>query len=195
MSDSQKGILQQTTQLIRPFSWKSFLLNGTISSALVILLIWLLTQSFDGLFWTVMVVLTFVYLFFRDIFLQSRLKKQISVQYSYTLEKRPDTVLYLPLFDPTRGMLVLKHAALVFLPDTCGLITFKQSPLVLTPADAIFVPLGKDFLLESYEDPQDKPYFLLKINLMGTVFRIGVIKNPEIESRIKSIIDVKEKDV
>lgn len=37
MSDEQKEILQKTAQLIRPFSWKSFLLNGTISSALVML--------------------------------------------------------------------------------------------------------------------------------------------------------------
>lgn len=104
-------------------------------------------------------------------------------------------MLYLPLFDPTRGMYVLKNAGIIFLPDTCGLMTFKQSPLFLTPTDAVFVPLGKDFFLESIEDLDEKPYILVKINLMGTVFRIGVIKDPMIESKIKSMIDVKKKDV
>jgi len=82
MSDLQKQILTQTLQVIRPFRWKPFLLNGTVSATLVILLMWLLTQQFDWVIWTILILLTFVYLFFRDAFLQLNLRKVMERQYN-----------------------------------------------------------------------------------------------------------------
>lgn len=195
MSDLQKQVLTQTVQTIRPFRWKPFLLNGTVSATLVILLMWLLTQQFDWAIWTILILITFVYLFFRDAFLQLNLRKQFERQYTYTQEKNPDVTLYIPLFDNARGTLIAKNAAIVFAKDACGLITFKQPLFSRTPTDSIRVPLGKDFQLSAMEVAPDKPMILLDAFLMGTPFRFCIWKSPETIAIIEPVIGSVQKDV
>jgi len=195
MSDLQKQILSQTLQVIRPFRWKPFLLNGTVSATLVILLMWLLTQQFDWVIWTILILLTFVYLFFRDAFLQLNLRKVMERQYNYTLEKHHDITLYLPLFDNSRGTIIAKNAAIVFAKDACSLITFKQPTFSRTPIDSIRVPLGKDFQLSAMAVSPDKPMIFLDAFLMGTPFRFSIWKSPDIIAIIEPIIVSAKKEV
>jgi hypothetical protein len=184
MSPFQKKLLADTAKTVNPLTLATFAVNVLVSSLIVLLFFWLVTETFDWLISGIVVGITAVYNVLRTMLNRYLNGRMMERQYAYALKKHPDITLYVPVFDTTSGIFQLKPTAIVFAGEEGALLTYKQPLFARLPQDSIRVPLGKDFTINALEIVPGKPFAYLTITLMTTQVKFGILQEASVLTRL-----------
>lgn len=191
MEETQKQIIDQTTPLIRLFSWKSFLVN-VIAYTVIVGLIFYLLYGWQTELMITIVVLVVVYSLLKDWMMQRQTKRIMKQQMQYVGKKYPSMVLYLPILDQMGRTTLLKRAALVFTDQWLFLEAFNQKAFSATPSESIKVPYGKGFTIQSFEIQSERKLITFQATLMDQSYQFLTTNHEEVVRHFQKIIPIQK---
>lgn len=180
MKQLQDKVFAQTEKLIAQFSiWRVIFLFA-LSTGLLFVLLWALGVTFDLLTISVVVGLSLIYSFSRDVFMTKYTKKVMYSYYEYMIEKKPKIELYIPIFVKTGQGFILKKAALYIDKGKLYMEAYNQNKRGNKPSESITIDTGINFQIDAYYFKKDERFVTYKADLMATHYEFSVVNIQEL---------------
>ena len=181
MSSSQEEILKKTSEVIHRFQLKQELINSIFYILFVLFIFYFLEIDFTVLNVSLVIVISFLYAFGKEMYFHRRNKRMLEYQYDFIEKKSEELELMVPIVSRKARRLALKPSALVIKGNHLYLEAFQQSMGIGLPSESIIVPYGDDFIINQIEDDSKLPIVKYTGTLVKTDYEFVTIQHPAIQ--------------
>jgi hypothetical protein len=189
MDDFQARLIRLSAPLVRSFSFLRSMTTALIYTVIVSLTYFLIQQAYDWRLQIFIVLLSFGYVFAKDLTMERQTVKIMHSQAQYLKTKRPLLVTYVPLMEKVGPYVLLKRAALYFTDTWLFMEAFNQNRSGKTPTDSLQIAYGKHFSIQSIDSNLDGKLLVFQATLMDKPYRFVTCNDPELLLAMNKIIE------
>ncbi len=178
--DIQSCILKDTEKLISHLDFKRMSFLAILSSVFVLIIFKTLSYPIKWQFVLLVIVFAYIYALIRDLIITHHAKKLLYIHYDYSIKKRPDIQLYIPIFNRTNQVFNLKNASLFISNNIIYLEAYKRATLSSRLEDSIVARCNRDFFIDGYNINKTEKYIDFHTRLLDRTYDFSLINNLEL---------------
>lgn len=176
---SQK-VYKKTEELIGRLDFIRMSVLAIISAVFVTLFFYIVSFPITRGFILLIIGFSYLYAFVRDIIVTRHNKKVMSLHFDYTIKKRPNIDLYIPIFYRTNQVFTPRKASLFIAKDVIYLEAYKRASLRTRFENSNVARCNRDFYIYDYTVSGSGKYVTYKARLANTAYNFSVINDKEL---------------
>jgi len=180
MSEAKDRFFYKTQHLISRLNIFRMLVLAVISIGFVILFFSLFKYPINLTFVLLVIAISFIYAFVRDVIVTRHNVKVMNIHHDYTFERRPNIDLYIPIFYRTNQILTPKKASLFVAKDVLYLEAYKRVHFRNKLEKSNVARCNRDFHIYDYTVDRSDKFVNYKAQLAGTTYNFSVINDKEL---------------
>lgn len=180
MLEAKNRFYHKTQHLISRLNFFRMLFLAVISFGFVLLFFTLFKYPIDLSFILLVIAISFIYAFFRDVIVTKHNAKVMNIHHDYTFERRPNIDLYIPIFNRINQILTPKKASLFVAKDVLYLEAYKRVHFRNKLDKSTVARCNRDFRIYDYTVDRSDKFVNYKAQLAGTTYNFSVINDREL---------------